>query len=818
MAENEIPVSPLKLKNHEFILAIFPETLPNAFPAVCTKSGDPETGGWAARKVTKEKEPQLINSYNNYLNCSSFFQSEENNFFNVRKEHFAAHHFFMLDDFGTKIPFERLGNFEPSWVLETSPKNYQIGIILTDPVTDSLEADRLLKALIDEGLCDPGSSGIARWARLPVGINGKTKYIDESGKPFLCRLIKWNPDKRYTPKELIDQFNLKPIESTHSSVSEKFSQPDRSSDILIPKSDENPVITTLKIRGLYKESLGSGKHDVTCPWVNEHTGALDTGAAYFAPSEEYPVGGFCCQHSHRDKYRIRQLLDFLDIQFNDSPQHKPLIRVIDGELDNVIDAAEKVLAENEMHYQSGGLIVSIAIDSTTGDPTICPTSVQALTRKLSASVTWQKYDGRSKKHISCDPPQRHIAILYNSQIFRHLPVLKGVVRQPYFRESDGELVTHPGYDSTSNLFGVFDPSKFDLPEPTIEAARSSLSMLEDLLMEFHFVSEADKSAALSAIFTAVVRSTLQYAPGFHVKAPVSGSGKTYLCELIGAFAGPGGNAKVSYPTTSEEATKTILSLLLTNPAVIEFDDMSTDWLPHGTIKRMLTAEQITDRILGVSKTATVSTRTLFLGSGNNVGPIRDLLRRVLTINVNPRCTTPATIAYKELPVDKVRKCREKYVSAVLMIISAWRKAGMPRSNIESIATFGGAWADYCRHPLIWLGHPDPATNLIKQLKQDPDSDLLKELMAEWNTVFSSRPITVRKVVEYTRNNGQNLLEAIRELPVLDRGEINPSKLGWFLKKNANRIIGNYEFQESSADGRKAWSLIFVSPTPSQTDK
>ena len=109
---------------------------------------------------------------------------------------------------------------------------------------------------------------------------------------------------------------------------------------------------------------------------------------------------------------------------------------------------------------------------------------------------------------------------------------------------------------------------------------------------------------LAAIFTAVMRPSLPHAPGFHVRAPVFGSGKTYLCELIGAFAGPAGNAKVSYPTTSEEATKVILSLLLTSPAVIEFDDMDTDWTPHGTIKRMLTAEHITDRILGVSKTAT----------------------------------------------------------------------------------------------------------------------------------------------------------------------------------------------------------------------
>ncbi|MEF8716197.1 MAG: hypothetical protein V5B44_00080 [Candidatus Accumulibacter necessarius] len=85
--------------------------------------------------------------------------------------------------------------------------------------------------------------------------------------------------------------------------------------------------------------------------------------------------------------------------------------------------------------------------------------------------------------------------------------------------------------------------------------------------------------------------------------------------------------------------------------------MDTDWIPHGTIKRMLTAEQITDRILGVSKTATVSTRTLFLGSGNNVGPIRDLLRRVLTIHIDPRCATPATMTYKGFPVDKVRQRR-----------------------------------------------------------------------------------------------------------------------------------------------------------------
>ena len=316
-------------------------------------------------------------------------------------------------------------------------------------------------------------------------------------------------------------------------------------DVLTPKAAENPVVSALKARGLYKTPMGSGKHDVTCPWVQEHTDGLDSGAEYFEPDELYPVGGFCCLHSHREKFHIRQLLEFLGVRHAEA-RHKPVIRVIAGDLHRVVDAAEKELAARGRHYQAGGLIVSVSTDPTSGDPSIVPTSVPALTRELSVAATWEKYDGRAKDWVRCDPPTRHTAILYDLQDFRHLPPLAGVVRQPYFRESDGELVTQAGYDKTSQRFGVFDSRQFVIPEPTIEAAQAALALLEELLNEFHFVAATDKAAALSGIFTAVVRPTLAHAPGFHVKAPVMASGKTYLCELIGAFAGPGGNAKVSY--------------------------------------------------------------------------------------------------------------------------------------------------------------------------------------------------------------------------------------------------------------------------------
>ena len=809
-----------QITNAEFVAAVFPLLPEGAFAAACSKSGDPGSGGWLASRAD-QVVANLPAANNNYVGCASFYPGDDGSF-KARKAQFAACHFLMLDDLGTKVPLERLAGFGLSWLIETSPGNHQGGIILAEPLTDGAVAVRLLNAVIDSGLCDAGATGpLSRWARLPVAINGKPKYAEEEGVPFQCRLIEWRPAARYTPQEIVDGLQLelapagrpkKTAKPSARAADGTRSLDNDADDVLTPKAAENPVVAALKARGLYKTPLGSGKHDMTCPWVQEHTDQLDTGAAYFEPDEFYSVGGFCCQHSHRDQYHIRALLEFLGVR-NAEARHKPVIRVLAGDLHRVVDAAEKELANRGRHYQAGGLIVSVSTDPTSGDPSIVPTSAPALTRELSVAATWERYDRRTQDWVRCDPPTRHAAILYDAQRFRHLPPLAGVVRQPYFRESDCELITRAGYDRTAQRFGVFDAREFVIPDPTPDAARAALALLEDLLTEFHFVAPTDKAAALAAIFTAVVRPSLPYAPGFHVRAPVFGSGKTYLCELIGAFAGPAGNAKVSYPTTSEEATKMILSLLLTSPAVIEFDDMDTDWIPHGTIKRMLTAEQITDRILGVSKTATVSTRTLFLGSGNNVGPIRDLLRRVLTIHIDPRCATPATMTYKGFPVAKVRQRRGIYVAAVLSIIQAWRKAGMPRAAADSIVTFDGAWSDYCRYPLMWLGQPDPATALLEQVRHDPDGDALRGLMTEWRAAFGSTATTVRKAVEAALYNERNLLDAMREFPVEERGEINRSKLGWLLKKNANRIVGGFEFQQTEADGRTAWRVVAVKSPP-----
>ena len=114
---------------------------------------------------------------------------------------------------------------------------------------------------------------------------------------------------------------------------------------------------------------------------------------------------------------------------------------------------------------------------------------------------------------------------------------------------------------------------------------------------------------------------------------------------------------------------------------------------------------------------------------------------------------------------------------------------------------------------MWLGQPDPATALLEQVKHDPDGDALAGLMTEWRTAFGSTPTTVRKAVERAELGHTDLLDAMREFPVEEKGSINRSKLGWLLKKNANRIVGGFVFQQSTADGRTAWRVVAANPPP-----
>lgn len=269
-------------------------------PVTISFLGDPNTHrSWAAKPWPVVAAPES-EVHNNFLAFAKF-NPETGKIYKRQKRYFAGLYAVMLDDFGTKISLDKV-KMEPSWVIETSPDNYQIGYFLAVPLEDPGMVDRVWEGLKASGQSDAGSSGLtARVGRLPVGANLKPKYKGYLG--FKTRLVHWNPTLRYSVDSIVAGLELQlPPERTGPIAGE------------MPTNEfVAGVINTIKEAGLYKGLISPGRHDITCPWVKEHTDRADGGTAYYEPDSIFPLGGFKCLHDHCNDRHLSDLYKYLDI-------------------------------------------------------------------------------------------------------------------------------------------------------------------------------------------------------------------------------------------------------------------------------------------------------------------------------------------------------------------------------------------------------------------------------------------------------------------------------------------------------------------------
>lgn len=99
-------------------------------------------------------------------------------------------------------------NGEPSFIIETSPGNYQVGLMISasDPMAADIDCvNGLLSAMASVGLMPVDTSGnnAVRYCRLPVGQNQKPKNNN-----FQHVLKEWNPEVEYTLMEAADVFGI----------------------------------------------------------------------------------------------------------------------------------------------------------------------------------------------------------------------------------------------------------------------------------------------------------------------------------------------------------------------------------------------------------------------------------------------------------------------------------------------------------------------------------------------------------------------------------------------------------------------------------
>ena len=793
LSPSELTKSIEEITNQEFLNKAFginPASPPNALPILVSFRGSPSGSvNWSGIAYNGSNATES-EDLNNYFSVAEFNPGKDGSY-RRRKSNFAALRVIVFDDVtaevvaGKKkaqIPLSRI-KLQPSFVIETSHNNYQVGFFV-EPINDPKMADALSEAIIRAGLSDPGASGpTARLMRLPHGCNGK--YRPE----FRCRLLMLNCKIRYSAQDFIDGFDLK-LEARPVVVSRVPFVPIRNGGlaaeknaVFSPAPTTNPVLDKLKERGMVKRKLGEGKYEITCPWKHQHTDQADTGAVYWEPDEKHPIGAFKCQHGHCAGRDIKDLLEFLGV----TPEEARMvsrIRLIPGEAKRIVIAVNTVLAQTGCFFQRSGRIVRLVCGGLEGKLVVEEVNAPGLLVELSSLTRWQHFDGRSKQMSVCDPPTKYLQAILEGGNHTPLPELIGITRQPSVKE-DGAIRTKPGYDPETKLYGDFKASNFTVPEaPTKEDAERALNGIEALLKEFPFEEECDRSAAIAAILTAVIRAQLRVALMFHVRAHLPGSGKSYLTYLIAIFATGDDVGASNFPTNDEECQKLLISLLLPAPPVIMFDNLTTDIFPHKSLCMVLTEPVVSGRILGSSRITELSTRTLLLSSGNNVGPIRDMTRRVVPIYLNPTEELPVTRQYKRPELlEEVRKQRGKYVSCALTIIAAWIRAGSPKTPSLRTLNSYSQWSDLCRRPLLWLGRPDPAQRVFEVMTEDPEREQVGAVFDAIHGYFEKRPFTVRDLAQWVEAHAVNseVFGIFEEAGLVCGYVLDRKRSGWWLK-------------------------------------
>ncbi len=194
----------------------------------------------------------------------------------------------LLDDVGTKA---KVPPVAPSYIMETSPGNFQYGYFL-EPTNDFDLYDRTFDAIYEAGYTDGGAEGVHRVGRVPGSIN-----IKPGRDSFAARVVDWHPERAWTLESLAAAMGVK--------VAPAKPKPQRA----VGKLPEGSMLEQLEALGIVKESKGEGKHDLSCPWAHEHTDGNDGGACYWEPDEKFPSGTFNCFHEHCQRPYKRTIRD-----------------------------------------------------------------------------------------------------------------------------------------------------------------------------------------------------------------------------------------------------------------------------------------------------------------------------------------------------------------------------------------------------------------------------------------------------------------------------------------------------------------------------
>ncbi len=211
-----------------------------------------------------------------------------------------------------------------------------------------------------------------------------------------------------------------------------------------------------------------------------------------------------------------------------------------------------------------------------------------------------------------------------------IPIVRAINTAPLVTMS-GQVIDGVGIDRETGLFHRIDPvlrTCLRQHPPTKSDVRHALNYLLNEWLVDVALDLVGKCIAIMLAMTLIQRGLLPERPAFFVTAGHRGGGKTTLISMI-VMAVLGRRATAAaWSDSGEERKKALFSYLRQSVACVAWDNISRGAaISCSHIEAALTASEISDRVLGVSRTEIVSATMVQIFTGNSIMPRGDMASR-----------------------------------------------------------------------------------------------------------------------------------------------------------------------------------------------
>lgn len=392
------------------------------------------------------------------------------------------------------------------------------------------------------------------------------------------------------------------------------------------------------------------------------------------------------------------------------------------------------------------------------------------------------YNGNGKAPYPVNDDLAHACLFHAPDA---LPRLIGFSEIPVFCR-EGKLLDQPGYNARSGIW-------IKVPEgytPGMDVG-SAIELIDDLLADFPFEKEADRTHAIAYVVTAIMRLMIDGpTPMFRFEAPTPGTGKSMLCRGLTELFSPE-YGDYSMPEDDTEFSKFLTGALVEKEPVIVFDNCEK--LEGKSLELALTSTVWKGRILGQSETREFPIRNLWAATLNNPMLPGSMLRRTIRIRLNANMENPEQRDVSKFRhpdwLSDLRKNRGALVSAFVTICAHGMASHTP-ANIPRL----GSYESWIRavFPILqvngWEGFLSTVPSDLESA-QDGRKSSFRGFVESWARTHGAYEVSVKELC---------LIAADQDLQGVRKGKdgrVSPGSLGWFLKTKRQAVVSGLQVSD-----------------------